>query len=410
MNPAAPSPSDSSIAQQALQEIIQSTNGGYFSSEMHKECVSIAKRALLGRELDASAPAAAVGGDGDLLKALERRAVFAKCIQGDLLAIPLLAAIELIAAANVAKPDPVAWQVRHFFAGGYWSGWAQVPSEDEAKAAVERHAKVGTRAEYRCLYAATPAAPVGGFLVDDGSLLRQLCGIKAMWESGYTEVMEIHPKDSPVASLFVLDLDSFIKKNMAKLQNTTVLNQSATPLEHKLSEALRLTSRWYPAVLMRGGRHHRAVVAAHKALEDYDAQVQSTAAQPSAKDGVRGCEWCNGTGWLGGPSYAQPDEGGVECTHCNGLSEEATTAAGLVDGGELAHAHEIARWAANAEQWKLLAIERKAELETMQERYYDLIMQVGNKHEGESRHETAKRYLQLAEQVEVQGPHTGEAG
>ena len=110
----------------------------------------------------------------DLYKALERRAVFAKCIQGDLLAIPLLTTLALVSDANKRNPNPVAWQVRHFFAGGYWSGWAQAPSEDEAKAVVDRHAKVGTQAEYRCLYdaPAQPAPGVGG--VSD--LLEQLRG------------------------------------------------------------------------------------------------------------------------------------------------------------------------------------------------------------------------------------------
>lgn len=30
------------------------------------------------------------------------------------------------------------------------------------------------------------------------------------------------------------------------------------------------------------------------------------------------CEWCSGSGWLGGPSYYNPGEGGEECRHCQG--------------------------------------------------------------------------------------------
>lgn len=42
-----------------------------------------------------------------------------------------------------------------------------------------------------------------------------------------------------------------------------------------------------------------------------DAQVVEDAATAQ-------CEWCSGTGWLGGPSYYSPGEGGEECSHCQG--------------------------------------------------------------------------------------------
>lgn len=38
------------------------------------------------------------------------------------------------------------------------------------------------------------------------------------------------------------------------------------------------------------------------------------AQQPSAQD--HKCQTCGGRGWIGGPSYRQPDEGGEPCPEC----------------------------------------------------------------------------------------------
>ena len=39
------------------------------------------------------------------------------------------------------------------------------------------------------------------------------------------------------------------------------------------------------------------------------------------------CATCNGNGWIGGPSYREPDEGGIECPDCNGVSDHCAPAA-----------------------------------------------------------------------------------
>ncbi|MGP1666246.1 MAG: hypothetical protein ACTS5I_10135 [Rhodanobacter sp.] len=100
--------------------------------------------------------------DDAILSALNHRAVFAKCIQGDVLAITLSAAVKLL--KDTCNSEPVNWQVRHFFDSGYWSGWAQAPSEDEAKATVARYVKLGVPAEYRSLYTRAATVPQGVWL------------------------------------------------------------------------------------------------------------------------------------------------------------------------------------------------------------------------------------------------------
>ena len=117
-------------------------------------------------------------------------------------------------------------------------------------------------------YAACPFSEIPDGIVAD-SLLHQLLAMKANWEFGNTSLMQIHPKDMPAASLFVHDLDSFIKSNMAELSNVAVVDQTARPVEHKLAAALQGVLRHWPVVYMRGSKHHKAVQVAHEALAEY---------------------------------------------------------------------------------------------------------------------------------------------
>lgn len=61
-------------------------------------------------------------------------------------------AYALAAALPVLLGEPVAWQTRNFFTYGYWSGWSQEFSEDEAIERVRRYAELGIDAQYRTLY------------------------------------------------------------------------------------------------------------------------------------------------------------------------------------------------------------------------------------------------------------------
>jgi len=45
------------------------------------------------------------------------------------------------------------------------------------------------------------------------------------------------------------------------------------------------------------------------------------------------------------------------------------------------------------------ALKLEAERDEARAKYYDLVMSVGNKYPGESRHETAKRYIHQAERM-----------
>jgi len=60
--------------------------------------------------------------------------------------------------------------------------------------------------------------------------------------------------------------------------------------------------------------------------------------------------------------------------------------------------------------FSIAMIAAEAELDALRENYNDLIMQVMNKHPDETRHETAKRYIQNAEHQDNppgQGKTTG---
>lgn len=71
--------------------------------------------------------------------------------------------LEALLRANAeAWGEPVAWQVRHDFGGGRWSGWAQSQSESEARFQCARYAENDTPAEWRALYALQAAKQQGG--------------------------------------------------------------------------------------------------------------------------------------------------------------------------------------------------------------------------------------------------------
>jgi hypothetical protein len=55
-------------------------------------------------------------------------------------------------------------------------------------------------------------------------------------------------------------------------------------------------------------------------------------------------------------------------------------------------------------RWKREAILLRREVADTNLRYYDLLMAVARKHEGETRHQTAKRYICEAERSATTGP------
>ena len=88
-----------------------------------------------------------------------------------------------------------------------------------------------------------------------------------------------------------------------------------------------------------GSRHlseedqHRAVSKAHTELFDI---LRGAALRATPKPEAAECETCGDSGWLGGPSYSQPDEGGVSCPDCD-KPEAAGALAG--EGGKAGHAN-----------------------------------------------------------------------
>lgn len=49
--------------------------------------------------------------------------------------------------------------------------------------------------------------------------------------------------------------------------------------------------------------------------------------QPAEQDSIDGpCETCGDRGWIGGPSYREPDEGGVQCPDCNVIDQHTKPA------------------------------------------------------------------------------------
>jgi hypothetical protein len=74
------------------------------------------------------------------------------------------------------------------------------------------------------------------------------------------------------------------------------------------------------------------------------AALQATTPDPAAK-----CATCNGSGWLGGPTFYDPGEGGVQCPDCDSL--EKRMADPTAPDGDETPIHRVLRIARSLPEW-----------------------------------------------------------
>lgn len=115
---------------------------------------------------------------------------------------------------------------------------------------------------------------------------------------------------------------------------------------------------------------------------------------------INPCKYCNGTG------IEECRCGNVgQCMHCNG-SGMTSNQPPISKSFEKERRSQLASIIVGklSPLAKLEAIENLyAKQISEAEKYHELLYQVGNKYDGESRHETALRYIRMAENQDNQG-------